>query len=105
MSHWTSLREAKPTRAPVGSRPREPEAGRGAGPGERGHLAGWRVHVEGRPLTRGWDDAASGQKRHRTEVVAERMVLLDSRGDRAGAGDQAAVEADVTEGEAVAAPF
>jgi single-stranded DNA-binding protein len=66
------------------------------------------VHVEGRPLTRGWDAAASGQKRYRTEVVAERMVLLDSRGDRAGASadDQAAGDsADVPEGEAVAAPF
>jgi single-strand DNA-binding protein len=71
---------------------------------------GRQVYVEGRLQTRSWDDAASGQKRYRTEVVAERMVLLDSRGDRAGAttndNDQAAGDAaDVAAGEAVATPF
>ena len=68
---------------------------------------GRQVYVEGRLQTRSWDDAATGQKRYRTEVVAERMVLLDSRGTGAGAAtnDQVAVEADVAEGEAVAAPF
>jgi single-strand DNA-binding protein len=65
------------------------------------------VYVEGHLQTRTWDDAATGQKRYRTEVVAERMALLDSRGDRAGATgtDQPDTTADVTEEQAVTAPF
>jgi single-strand DNA-binding protein len=64
---------------------------------------GRQVYVEGRLQTRSWDDAATGQKRYRTEVVAERMVLLDSRG--AGASGHAEDVAEVAEGEAVAASF
>ena len=46
---------------------------------------GRQVYVEGRLQTRTWDDPTSGQKRYRTEIVAEELVLLDSRSDRAGA--------------------
>jgi single-strand DNA-binding protein len=46
---------------------------------------GRHVYVEGRLQTRTWDDATTGQKRYRTEIVADRMLLLDSRSDRAGA--------------------
>jgi single-strand DNA-binding protein len=69
---------------------------------EKGRL----VYVEGRLQTRSWDDQATGQKRYRTEVVAERMVLLDSRDDRAGAtvGTEQADPAQAAEGEAVATP-
>jgi len=56
---------------------------------------GRQVYVEGRLQTRTWDDAATGQKRYRTEIVAEQLVLLDSRTARAGA---AAAE-DVAEAE------
>jgi len=56
---------------------------------------GRQVYVEGRLQTRAWDDAATGQKRYRTEVVAERMVLLDSRGAGATSPDQAAAELEV----------
>jgi single-strand DNA-binding protein len=45
--------------------------------------------VEGRLQTRSWDDQATGQKKHRTEVVVDRMLLLDSRSDRAGATPEA----------------
>ena len=31
--------------------------------------------IEGRLETRSWDDANSGQKRYRTEIVAEQMQL------------------------------
>jgi single-strand DNA-binding protein len=64
---------------------------------------GRRVYVEERLQTCSWDDAATSQKRCRTEVVAERMVLLDSRSDRAGAHD-AADAGDAAELEAVAPP-
>lgn len=63
---------------------------------------GRQVYVEGRLQTRSWDDAATGQKRYRTEDVAERMVLLDSRAagtstpDPADAGDAAELEAVAT---------
>lgn len=44
---------------------------------------GSKVYVEGRLQTRSWDDQ-SGQKRYATEVVANDMIMLDSRrGDRA----------------------
>lgn len=67
---------------------------------------GRQVYVEGWLQTRSWDDPATGQKRYRTEVVAERMVLLDSRGAGATSADgQADAGADVAEGEAVTAPF
>ena len=65
---------------------------------------GRQVYVEGRLQTRSWDDA-TGQKRYRTEVVAERMVLLDSRSAGATGNDPADVPAGVSEGEAIATPF
>ncbi len=39
-----------------------------------------RVYVEGRLQNRSWDDAQSGEKRVRTEVIASDMILLDARG-------------------------
>jgi single-strand DNA-binding protein len=39
---------------------------------------GSRVYVEGRLQTRSWEDQ-NGQKRFRTEVVAEEVILLDGR--------------------------
>jgi len=36
------------------------------------------IYVEGRLRTRSWDDQ-SGQKRYRTEVIAERVTFLDRR--------------------------
>jgi len=40
------------------------------------------VYVEGALQTRSWDDAQSGQKRYKTEVVAREMIILDNK-DRA----------------------
>jgi single-strand DNA-binding protein len=39
---------------------------------------GSRVYIEGRLQTRSWDDP-EGQRHSRTEVVANEMVMLDSR--------------------------
>ena len=61
---------------------------------------GRQVYVEGRLQTRTWDDAASGQKRYRTEIVAEQLVLLDSRSSRTG-GD---ADAHLAEAESDAVP-
>lgn len=38
------------------------------------------LHVEGRLQTRSWDDKQSGQKRYKTEIVIEELILL-SKGD------------------------
>jgi single-strand DNA-binding protein len=40
---------------------------------------GRRVYVEGRLRTRSWDNP-DGQKRYRTEVVADRVLFLDRPG-------------------------
>jgi len=37
---------------------------------------GTPVHVEGRLQTRSWDDKQSGQKRYKTEIVVENLILL-----------------------------
>jgi single-strand DNA-binding protein len=39
---------------------------------------GSKVYVEGRLSTREWTDQ-EGQKRHRTEIIIDDMVLLDSK--------------------------
>lgn len=43
---------------------------------------GSRVFIEGRLQTRTWDDP-SGNKRNRTEIVADNMILLDRPGSSA----------------------
>lgn len=41
------------------------------------------IYVEGRLQTRSWEDAATGERRYATEVVAEEVVFLDSAAPRA----------------------
>jgi single-strand DNA-binding protein len=41
---------------------------------------GKQIYVEGRIETRSWDDK-DGQKRYMTEIIADRIQLLGSRGD------------------------
>jgi single-strand DNA-binding protein len=43
---------------------------------------GSRVYVEGKLATRSWDDK-DGVKKYTTEITADQMQLLDSRGDKA----------------------
>lgn len=47
--------------------------------------------IEGRIQTRSWDDQASGQKKYRTEIIAENLQL----GPRAGGGGAPAPVADI----------
>lgn len=42
------------------------------------------VYVEGRMQTRSWD--SNGEKKYRTELVAERVQFLDSKNARPGGG-------------------
>lgn len=47
---------------------------------------GSRVYIEGRLETRSWE-AQDGAKRYKTEVVAENMIMLDSRGSGGNSGE------------------
>lgn len=48
---------------------------------------GRKVYVEGRLRTRSWD-TPEGQRRYKTEVVAERVLFLDRAGVPAPFGDE-----------------
>ena len=39
------------------------------------------VYIEGAIRTDSWDDKESGQKKYRTEIIAQSMQMLDRRGD------------------------
>jgi single-strand DNA-binding protein len=41
---------------------------------------GKKVYIEGRLQTRSYDDKNTGTKRYITEIVADNMIMLDSRG-------------------------
>jgi single-strand DNA-binding protein len=41
---------------------------------------GKQIFVEGRLETRSWEDKQSGEKRYRTEVIADNFQMLGSRG-------------------------
>lgn len=47
---------------------------------------GRQVYVEGRMQTRSWDDQATGQKRYRTELIAETVKFLGGRDGGGGGG-------------------
>jgi single-strand DNA-binding protein len=57
---------------------------------------GSKVYVEGRLQTRSWDDKESGQKKYRTELIAQTFENLTPKaggsegGSSAGAGSQSA---------------
>jgi len=42
---------------------------------------GSMAYIEGHIETRSWDDQQSGQKRYRTEIIAERMQLGPKKGE------------------------
>lgn len=51
---------------------------------------GSQVYIEGRLTTRSWDDKTSGQKKYRTEIVTENMIMLGRPGQgTAAAGSPA----------------
>jgi single-strand DNA-binding protein len=63
--------------------------------GKLGEIAGQylrkgsKVYIEGRLRTRKWQDQA-GQDRYSTEIVADQMQMLDSRGGGGGTSDMEA---------------
>jgi single-strand DNA-binding protein len=42
---------------------------------------GSKIYVEGRLQTSSWEDKQSGEKKYRTEVIVQDLVLLSGRGD------------------------
>ena len=51
---------------------------------------GSKIYIEGRLQTSSWDDKETGQKKYKTEIIANELVLLGGRGEGAGdAGGQA----------------
>lgn len=45
---------------------------------------GSKVFIEGRLQTRKWQDKTSGQDRYTTEIIADSMQMLDSKGGSSG---------------------
>ena len=59
------------------------------------------VYIEGSIRTESWDDKESGQKRYRTEIIAQTMQMLDKKGDDEGgsysyAGSRRSTESSAT---------
>jgi len=46
---------------------------------------GSKIYIEGRLQTSSWEDKQSGEKKYKTEIVANDLVLLSGRGE--GGGD------------------
>ena len=44
------------------------------------------VYIEGSLRTDSWEDKESGQKKYRTEIIADTMKMLDRKGDEEGGG-------------------
>lgn len=49
---------------------------------KKGHL----LYIEGRIVTRSWDDKTTGEKKYRTEIIVEEMKLMPNR-DGGQSGD------------------
>jgi single-strand DNA-binding protein len=60
---------------------------------------GAKVYIEGRIQTSSWEDKQSGEKKYRTEIIAQDLVLLGGRGEgdgetRASRGASAGASSD-----------
>src|SRR5205807_7889274 len=45
---------------------------------------GSKIYIEGRIQTSSWEDKQSGEKKYRTEIIANDLVLLGGRGEGGG---------------------
>jgi single-strand DNA-binding protein len=64
-----------------------------AGVAEQYLKKGSQVYIEGRLQTRSWDDQTSGQKKYRTEIVADSMIMLGRPGQGSQSGNSQAAQA------------
>lgn len=61
---------------------------------------GSQIYVEGRLRTDSWDDKESGQKKYRTEIVIDELVLLAGKGGaKPSAGEPVEMITTITEDE------
>jgi|ERR1051326_1837333 single-strand DNA-binding protein len=51
---------------------------------------GTQVFIEGRLQTRSWDDKTSGQKRYKTEIVGDNMIMLGRPAGASSSGSYSA---------------
>ena len=49
---------------------------------------GSKIYIEGRLTTNSWEDQKTGEKKYRTEIVANDLVLLSGRGEGGGGGEE-----------------
>jgi single-strand DNA-binding protein len=49
---------------------------------------GSKLFVEGKIQTRSWDDKESGQKRYKTEILVNELILLSGREENSGGSGQ-----------------
>ena len=54
------------------------------------------IYIEGAIRTDSWDDKETGQKRYRTDIVANQMQMLDRKGDENGGGAYAGARKSTT---------
>jgi single-strand DNA-binding protein len=47
---------------------------------------GHKLYIEGKLTTRSWDDKESGQKKYKTEIIVNELVLLTGRDEAGGGG-------------------
>ncbi|MCF7836306.1 single-stranded DNA-binding protein [Candidatus Gracilibacteria bacterium] len=64
---------------------------------------GAKTYFQGRLKTRNWEDP-DGKKNYRTEIIAENMIMLDSRGGAAPTASQPAASQPAASQPAVADP-
>lgn len=66
---------------------------------------GSKVYIEGRLKTTKWQDKTTGADRYTTEIVAENMQMLDSKGGASGSDYQASqAKANTAPAQEAAAP-
>lgn len=53
---------------------------------------GSKIYIEGRLQTRKWQDKTSGQDRYTTEIIADSMQMLDSKGGGSSAHESSSFE-------------
>ena len=58
---------------------------------------GSKIFIEGRLQTRKWQDKTSGQDRYTTEIVADNMQMLDSKGSATSGSSYEASSSPATE--------
>ena len=49
---------------------------------------GSKLYVEGKLQTRSWDDKKTGEKKYRTEIVVNELIMLDAVNQKSGQSGQ-----------------